>query len=102
MPTFTIISCASAIVRAGCVPVLVDSDPLTWNMDLSQVEARITPRTAAIMAVHLYGLPVDMKPLMALAQKHHLAVIEDAAETIGQTVYDTSFSPNCSSVKRLK
>jgi len=78
MPTFTIISCASAIVRAGCVPVLVDSDPLTWNMDLSQVEARITPRTAAIMAVHLYGLPVDMKPLMALAQKHHLAVIEDA------------------------
>lgn len=89
MPTFTIISCASAIVRAGCVPVLVDSDPLTWNMDLSQVEARITPRTAAIMAVHLYGLPVDMKPLMALAQKHHLAVIEDAAEAIGQTVYDT-------------
>ena len=89
MPTFTIISCASAIVRAGCVPVLVDSDPLTWNMDLSQVEARITPRTAAIMAVHLYGLPVDMKPLMALAQKHHLAVIEDAAEAIGQTAYDT-------------
>lgn len=89
MPTFTIISCASAIVRAGCVPVLVDSDPLTWNMDLSQVEARITPRTAAIMAVHLYGLPVDMKPLMALAQKHHLAVIEDAAEAIGQTAYGT-------------
>lgn len=89
MPTFTIISCASAIVRAGCVPVLVDSDPLTWNMDLSQVEARITPRTAAIMAVHLYGLPVDMKPLMALAQKHHLAVIEDAAEAIGQTAYST-------------
>lgn len=89
MPTFTIISCASAIVRAGCVPVLVDSDPLTWNMDLSQVEARITPRTTAIMAVHLYGLPVDMKPLMALAQKHRLAVIEDAAEAIGQTAYDT-------------
>ena len=89
MPTFTIISCASAIVRAGCVPVLVDSNPQTWNMDLSQVEARITPRTAAIMAVHLYGLPVDMKPLMALAQKYRLAVIEDAAEAIGQTAYGT-------------
>lgn len=89
MPTFTIISCASAIVRAGCVPVLVDSDPLSWNMDLSQVEARITPRTAAIMAVHLYGLPVDMRPLVALAQKYRLAVIEDAAEVIGQTAYGT-------------
>ena len=88
LPSFTIVSCALAVVRAGCVPVLVDSDPLTWNMDVAQVEAKITPRTAAVMAVHIYGLPVDMKPLLEVAAKHHLAVIEDAAEVIGQTAYD--------------
>ena len=87
MPSFTIISCAAAVVRAGCVPVLVDSDPDTWNMDVSQMEAKITSRTAAIMAVHIYGLPVNMKPLTELAEKYHLALIEDAAEVIGQTAY---------------
>lgn len=87
MPTFTIISCAAAVVRAGCTPVLVDSDPRTWNMDVSQIEAKVTSRTSAIMAVHIYGLPVDMEPLMEVARKYHLAVIEDAAEAIGQTAY---------------
>jgi len=85
LPSFTIISCAAAIVRAGAVPVVVDSDPVTWNMDVAQVEARITPRTKAIMVVHIYGLPVDMDPLLALAKKHGLKVIEDAAEMHGQT-----------------
>ncbi len=85
LPTFTIISCAAAIVRAGAVPVVVDCDPVTWNMDVTQVEARITPRTKAIMVVHIFGLPVDMTPLLALAQKHGLKVIEDAAEMHGQT-----------------
>lgn len=85
LPSFTIISCAAAVVRAGCVPVLVDSEPRTWNMDVSHIEAKITSRTSAIMAVHIYGLPVDMEPLMALARKYRLAVIEDAAEAIGQT-----------------
>jgi perosamine synthetase len=85
LPSFTIISCAAAVVRRGCVPVLVDSDPLTWNMDVSQIEPRITPRTRAIMAVHIYGLPVDMDPLLALARKYGLKVIEDAAEMHGQT-----------------
>lgn len=85
LPAFTIISCAAAIVRAGATPVLVDSDPRTWNMDIAQVEARITPRTRAIMAVHIYGLPVDMAPLLAIAKKHKLAIIEDAAEMHGQT-----------------
>jgi perosamine synthetase len=84
LPSSTIISCAAAIVRAGATPVLVDSDPRTWNMDVGQVEARITPRTRAIMAVHIFGLPVDMDPLLALARKHGLKVIEDAAEVIGQ------------------
>jgi perosamine synthetase len=85
MPTFTIISCIAPIVRAGATPVLVDSDPTTWNMDVSQIETKITPRTAAIMVVHIYGLPVDMDPVLALAAKYKLAIIEDAAEVIGQT-----------------
>ncbi|MBN8490649.1 MAG: DegT/DnrJ/EryC1/StrS family aminotransferase [Burkholderiales bacterium] len=85
LPTFTIISCAAAVVRAGAVPVVVDCDPHTWNMDVDQVRARIGPRTRAIMPVHLYGLPVDMDPLMQLARENGLAIIEDAAEMHGQT-----------------
>jgi perosamine synthetase len=85
LPTFTIISCAAAIVRVGAKPVVVDSDPVTWNMDVSQVEGKITPRTRAIMVVHIYGLPVDMDPILQLATKHKLLVIEDAAEMHGQT-----------------
>lgn len=85
LPTFTIISCAAAVVRAGAVPVVVDSDPATWNMDVNQIEARITPRTRAIMVVHIYGLPVDMDPVLALARRHGLMIIEDAAEMHGQT-----------------
>jgi perosamine synthetase len=85
LPTFTIISCAAAIVRAGAVPVIVDSDPVTWNMDVSQIEAKITPHTKAIMIVHIYGLPVDMDPIQDLADKYGLYIIEDAAEMHGQT-----------------
>jgi perosamine synthetase len=85
MPTFTIISCINQIVRAGGLPVLVDSDTITWNMDVNQVEGKITPRTKAIMAVHIYGLPVDMTPLIGLAKKYGLKIIEDAAQAIGQT-----------------
>ena len=93
LPTFTIISCAAAVVRIGAIPVTVDSDPRTWNMDVSQIEAKITSRTRAIMVVHIYGLPVDMDPLLALARKHGLAVIEDAAEMHGQT-YRTNLGAN--------
>jgi perosamine synthetase len=85
LPTFTIISCIGQIIRAGAKPVLVDSDPLTWNMDVTQIEAKITPRTKAIMVVHIYGLPVDMEPVLELALRYGLNVIEDAAEMIGQT-----------------
>ena len=85
LPAFTIISCITQIVRSGAIPVLVDSDPITWNMDVSQIEAKITPRTKAIMIVHIYGLPVDVDPVLALAKKHGLKVIEDAAEMHGQT-----------------
>ncbi len=83
LPTFTIISCAAAVVRAGATPVLVDADPTTWCMDVGQVEACITSRTRAVMAVHIYGLPVDMDPLVTLCKRHGLRLIEDAAEAHG-------------------
>ncbi len=85
MPDFTIISCAAAIIRAGLVPRLVDADPVTWNMDVGQIEGKITSRTAAIMVVHIYGLPVDMDPVLELAHRRGLQIIEDAAEMHGQT-----------------
>ena len=85
LPTLTIISCAVAIIRAGAVPVLVDCELDTWNMTAERIAKRITPRTKAIMVVHLYGLPVDMEPVLALARKHGLKIIEDAAEMHGQT-----------------
>lgn len=85
LPTFTIISCAAAIVRAGATPVVVDCDPKTWNINVNQVEAKITSCTKAIMVVHIYGLPVDMEPILALTKKYGLTLIEDAAEVHGQT-----------------
>jgi perosamine synthetase len=85
LPTFTIISCAAAILRAGAAPVLVDCDPDTWNMDVHQIKGKITSKTKAIMVVHIYGLPVDMEPVIALAEEYGLQIIEDAAEMHGQT-----------------
>ena len=85
MPVHTIISCAAAIVRVGATPVLVDCDPLTWNMDVTQIEARITRRTKAIMVVHIFGLPTDVSPILDLACKYGLRIIEDAAEMHGQS-----------------
>ena len=87
LPTFTIISCISQIVRCGATPVLVDCDLLNWNMNISQIEEKITHRTKAVMAVHIYGLPVDMNPLIDLCNRYRLKLIEDAAEMIGQTYY---------------
>ncbi len=84
MPAFTIISPALSVVRAGAIPVLVDSDPATWNMDVSLIEARVTSKTRAIIVVHIYGLPVDMDPVMQLCKKYKLKLIEDAAEVHGQ------------------
>ena len=85
MPAFTIISCAMAVTKLGAVPVLVDSDIHTWNMNVDEIEAKITPRTKAVMVVHIYGLPVEMDRILALAKKYNLKVIEDAAEMHGQT-----------------
>lgn len=85
MSSFTIISCAMAVTKLGAVPVLVDSDIHTWNMKVDEIEAKITPKTKAIMIVHLYGLPVEVDKVLALAEKYNLKVIEDAAEMHGQT-----------------
>jgi perosamine synthetase len=85
LPAFTIISCIGQIIRCGARPVLIDSDPRTWNMAVDQIEAKITPRTRAIMMVHIYGLPADVGPILDIAARHGLRVLEDAAEMHGQT-----------------
>jgi perosamine synthetase len=94
MPTFTIISCALAVAYAGGVPVLVDAEPDTWGMAVGQVAAKITGRTRAIMPVHIYGHPVDMEPLIDLAARHDLTIIEDAAEAHGAEYLAGRESPN--------
>ena len=83
LPSFTIISCAAAIVRAGAVPIVVDCDLRHWNMNPDEILNSITSRTAAIMIVHIYGLPVDIDPILKIAEKFKLFVIEDSAEIIG-------------------
>lgn len=86
IPDFTIISCALAVIRCGATPVAVDANPYSWCMDIKSVRAAITPRTKAIMAVHIYGLTVDMPAIRELAAEHGLFIIEDAAEAHGQTI----------------
>jgi perosamine synthetase len=85
MPTFTIISCINHIIKIGAIPVLIDTDPISWNMDVKQIEKKITPNTKDIIVVHIYGLPVDMEVVLDLATKYNLKIIEDAAEMHGQT-----------------
>lgn len=87
MPSFTIISCAVACLRLGATPVLVDIDPETWTMDVTQVSQKVTERTRTLMAVHMYGHPVDMDPLMAIARERGIRVLEDAAEVHGARYY---------------
>ena len=88
LPTFTIISCVAPLIRLGVVPVFVDSDVVTWNMDVTQIEKKITKLTKAIMAVHIFGMPVDMDPLISIAREYNLWIIEDAAEAIGLNYKD--------------
>ncbi|MGH3008126.1 MAG: DegT/DnrJ/EryC1/StrS family aminotransferase [Gaiellaceae bacterium] len=83
LPTFTIVSCVTAVLAVGAVPVLVDSDPALWTMDVGQLEARVTEKTRAVMPVHMYGHPVEMDPLLELAERRGLTVLEDAAEAHG-------------------
>jgi perosamine synthetase len=83
LPSFTIVSSLEAVLRNGLEPVLVDCDPRTYCMDPGQVRDRITPRTAAVMPVHIYGHPVNMEALLDVAGPHNLSIVEDAAEAHG-------------------
>jgi perosamine synthetase len=85
VPSFTFIATANAILYTGATPVFVDIDPCSYNIDPSAVEAAITDRTKAIMPVHQLGLAANMDRLAAIAQLHHLVLIEDAAPAIGAT-----------------
>jgi len=80
---YTFIATASSIIRAGARPVFADIDPATFNLDPAKVEARITPRTRAVIPVHLFGRSAEMEPLLALAARHRLILVEDAAQAIG-------------------
>jgi perosamine synthetase len=85
VPTLTYVATANPVVYCGGHPVFVDSEPDTWNMDPESIEAAITPATRGIIAVHLYGHPADMDPILDIAERHSLWVIEDAAEAHGAT-----------------
>lgn len=83
IPDFTMIATAFAVCYTGATPVFVDADPDTWNIDTTKIEEKITPRTKAIIPVHLFGLMCDMDAINAIAKKHNLKVLEDAAEAHG-------------------
>lgn len=83
--SFTFFATAGAIARANAVPVFVDIDPVTFNIDPSKIEEAITEKTKAIIPVHLYGQMANMDPIMEIAKKHDLYVVEDAAQAIGST-----------------
>lgn len=83
VPDLTFVATANAVLYSGAKPVFVDSDPVTWNIDPAKIEDKISKRTKAIILVHLYGHPCDMAPIMKIARKYNLYVIEDAAEAHG-------------------
>ena len=85
-PAFSFVASATAALRLGARPVFVDVDPATLTLDPDRVVAAITPRTRAILAVHLYGLPAAMGPLRVLADAHGVHLVEDAAQAIGATL----------------
>jgi perosamine synthetase len=102
---FTFIASANSIIYAGARPVFVDIDPETFNIDPALIEAAITPRTKAILPVHIYGYPCDMNPIMEIAERHGLAVIEDAAQAVGASYNGKmtgSFGTGCFSLYATK
>ena len=84
LPTFTIISCCNAIINAGLKPILVDCDLKTFNMDIQEVKKKISKRTSAIMVVHIYGITVNIDPILEIAKSKKIKIIEDASEMHGQ------------------
>lgn len=87
VPTFTFIATAEAIALVGAIPVFADIDPNTFNIDIRQLESLVTPRTRAIIPVHLFGLPANMEFIMQLANKYNLYVIEDVAQALGASCW---------------
>ena len=85
MPSFTIISCATAIIEAGGKPVLVDCYPDTWCLNIEQMKEKVNNRTKAILVVHMFGHPAEMDPIIKIAKRHNLYLVEDAAEAHGAT-----------------
>ena len=83
IPNFTMISTALCVCYTGAIPVFVDADPKTWNIDVEKIEEKITDKTKAILAVHIFGNPCDMNAINEIAQKHGLRIVEDAAEAHG-------------------
>lgn len=91
VPTYSFFATAGTISRLNGIPVLVDLDPVTFNIDPKEIEKKITSKTKAIIPVHLYGQSADMDPIMEIARKHNLKVIEDAAQAIGTQYKDGRF-----------
>jgi dTDP-4-amino-4,6-dideoxygalactose transaminase len=87
LPPFTFFASVGAVCRTGAKPVFADIDSISYNLDPHQVESKITPRTKAIMAVHLFGQCAEMEPLWQIAERHNLPIIEDAAQAIGAEYY---------------
>jgi perosamine synthetase len=85
IPSFTMIASAFAVCYTGAIPVFVDADLHTWNMNVEKIEKKITSRTKAIMPVHIFGQMCEMDRISDIAKKHHLFIVEDAAEAHGST-----------------
>lgn len=83
LPPYTFFATVGSVIRCGATPVFCDIDPVTFNIDPYQIESKITPKTKAIIAVHLFGQCADMDPIWAIAERHNLLVIEDAAQSLG-------------------
>jgi dTDP-4-amino-4,6-dideoxygalactose transaminase len=83
LPPFTFFASAGSVLRTGATPVFADIDPLTYNIDPVQLESKITPRTRAIMVVHLFGQTAEMQPIWHIAERHQLTIVEDACQAIG-------------------
>ena len=96
-PAVTVIMDAYATLYLGATPVFVDINPETWNIDVNEIEKSITEKTKAIIVVSLYGLPVDIDPIMDLARKHNITVIDDSAETV-LSDYKGKYSGTCADI----
>ncbi len=88
VPNFTIISCINELINVGAKPVFIDADIKTWNMNVSDIEKKVSRKTKAIIISHIYGLPTDLAPVLKIAKINGLKVIEDGAELLGQKYYN--------------